>query len=80
MWKPLFNQEKALGVFPEILKLRIGSFPPLLFIHVCVQLLAVLTVLGGRTCASEAKAAKEMEIEKDWNMELFPDRSEHFAV
>ena len=30
-----------------------------------VQLLAVLTVLGGRTCASEAKAAKEMEIEKD---------------
>ena len=62
-----FNQEKALGVFPEILKLRVGSFPAVLTysLFMFVHLLAVLTVLGGRTCASEAKPAKEMEIEKD---------------
>ena len=64
-----FNQEIVRH------KIREGSFRALFSNHVCVQLLAVLTVLGGRTHASEAKAAKEMEIEKDLNMKLFPDRS-----
>ena len=63
-----FNKEKALaGAFSLIVKHKFheGSFPALFLIHVCVQLLVVLTELGGRTCASEAKAAKEMEIKKD---------------
>ena len=61
-----FNQEKALGVFPEILKLRVGSFPAVLALYSCLRpIIGCTHCASGRTCASEAKAAKEMEIEKD---------------